>query len=66
MWGFPGNPVIRTRPFHRGGQGSIPVQGTKILQATNQAKKKKKSICYGTQLALNNLEMFCLVQSPIS
>ena len=62
---FPDNSVIRTRPFHCGGLGSIPVQGTKILQATNQVKKTK-SICYGTQLDLNNLEMFCLVQSSIS
>ena len=46
---FPGSPVVRTRCFHCQGPGSIPGQGTKILQAAavwpdkiNKEEKKKK------------------------
>ena len=38
---FPGSPVVRTRHFHCCGLGSIPGWGTKILQASCTAKKKK-------------------------
>ena len=40
--GFPGGPVVRTPHFHCRGPGSIPGQGTKILQAERRGKKKKK------------------------
>ena len=30
---FPGNPVVRAQPFHFGGLGLIPGQGTKIPKA---------------------------------
>ena len=33
---FPGGPVVRTRPFHCRGLGSIPGQGTEIPQATRR------------------------------
>ena len=39
---FPGHPVVRTQCFHCHGPGSIPGQGTKIMQATQPKKKKKK------------------------
>ena len=41
---FPGGPVVRTWHSHCQGPGSIPGQGTKILQAEwgGQKKKKKK------------------------
>ena len=38
---FPGRPVVRTQCFHCHGPGSIPGQGTKIMQATQPKKKKK-------------------------
>ena len=40
---FPGNPEVRTWHFHCWGPGSIPSQGTKILQTT-VVKKEKKSV----------------------
>ena len=40
---FPCGPVVRTRYFHCHGLGSIPGQGTKILQAIQQGQKKKKN-----------------------
>ena len=39
-WEFPGFPVVRTQRFHS--QGSIPGQGTVILQAAQHGQKKKK------------------------
>ena len=39
---FPGGPVVKTWCFHCHGPGSIPSQGTKILQATHSVAKKKK------------------------
>ena len=39
---FPCGPVVRTRYFHCHDLGSIPGQGTKILQAIQQGQKKKK------------------------
>ena len=47
-WEFPGGPVVRTQGFHGQGPGSIPCQGTKILEAlwhgqkTKNKKKKKR------------------------
>ena len=38
---FPGSPVVRTWCFHCGGPGSIPGEGTKILQATQCGKNRK-------------------------
>ena len=34
VWEFPGDPMVRTQRFHCCGPGSIPGQGTKILQAS--------------------------------
>ena len=34
--------MVRTPPFHWGGLGSVPGQGTKILQVIQCGKKKKK------------------------
>ena len=41
---FPGSPVIRTLDSAAGGLGSIPDNGTKILQATwhGQIKRERK------------------------
>ena len=39
---FPGGPVVRTPHFHCRGPGSIPGQGTKILQATRHSQKTPK------------------------
>ena len=39
---FPGSPMVRTRRFHCRGPGSIPGQGTEILQAARRSKKKRK------------------------
>ena len=39
---FPGDPVARTQHFYCNDAGSIPSQGTKIPQATQCGKKKKK------------------------
>ena len=41
---LPGGPVVRTWCFHCWGPGSIPGQGTKILQAMWHGQKKKKSL----------------------
>ena len=42
-WGSsPGGPVVGTQRFHCHGPGSIPGQGTKILQVTWHGQKKKK------------------------
>ena len=43
-WKFPDGLVIRTRHFHCQGPGSVPGQGTKILQAMQRGKKKKKKV----------------------
>ena len=40
---FPCGPVVRTRYFRCHGLGSIPDQGTKILQAIQQGKKTQKT-----------------------
>ena len=40
---FPGGPVVRTPCFDCWDPGSIPGQGTKILQDLPQKKKKKKN-----------------------
>ena len=37
---FPGSPVVRTWSFHCQGLGSVPGQGTKILQAMWHGKNK--------------------------
>ena len=39
---FPGDPVARTQHFYCNDPGSIPGQRTKIPQATQCGKKKKK------------------------
>ena len=39
---FPGGPVVGTHHFHCHGSGSIPGQGTKILQAMRHSKKTNK------------------------
>ena len=39
---FPGGLVVRIPGFHCGGPGSIPGQGTEILQATRHGQKKKR------------------------
>ena len=41
-WEFPGGPVVRTQGFHGQGPGSIPCQGTKILEALWHGQKTKK------------------------
>ena len=40
--GFPGHPVVRTLVLHCQGLVLIPGQGTKILQAAQCSKKKKR------------------------
>ena len=40
---FPGGPVVGTRCFHCWDPGSIPGQGTKILQAAWCGQKKTKT-----------------------
>ena len=40
---FPGGPMIRTWCFHCCGPGSIPGQGTKILQAAQSGQNKQKT-----------------------
>ena len=46
VWDFPGSSVVKNAHFNAGGMGSIPGQGTKILQVTwhGQKEKKKKKI----------------------
>ena len=44
LWDFPGGPVVRTQHFHCWSLGSIPAQGTKILQAMWRSQKKKNQI----------------------
>ena len=39
---FPGGPVVRTPCFDYWDPGSIPGQGTKILQALSKEKKQTK------------------------
>ena len=39
---FPGSPVVRIQCFHCWGPGSIPGQGTKILQAAQLGQKTNK------------------------
>ena len=41
---FPGGAVVRTRGFRCRGSGSVPVWGTKILQAAGHDKKKKTGL----------------------
>ena len=41
-WGFPGCLVFRIQCFHSCGLRSIPGQGTEILPALGQKKRKKK------------------------
>ena len=41
---FSDGPEVKTLCFHCRGVGSIPGQGTKILYATWQGKKKKKKL----------------------
>ena len=44
MGEFPGGPGVGTWCFHCGGPGSIPGEGTKILQATQCGKNGKTNI----------------------
>ena len=37
VWGFPGDPVVKTLPSNEGGAGLIPTQGAKISY-TSQPK----------------------------
>ena len=39
---FPGSLVVRIQGFHCCGLGSIPGQGTEILQAAQHGEKKRK------------------------
>ena len=39
---FPDGPVVKIQCFHCHGPGSIPSQGTKILQATHSVAKKRE------------------------
>ena len=39
---FPGGPGVRAQHIHFQGPGSIPDQGTKILQAALHSQKKKR------------------------
>ena len=41
-WKFPGGPEVRTPCFHCKGQGSIPSQEIRILQASRCSQKKKR------------------------
>ena len=41
---FPGGPVVRIRHLHCGGLGSIPGQGTEILQAARCSQKERKKV----------------------
>ena len=44
---FPGGPVVKSPPSNAGNMGSVPSQGTKILQPRGMAKKiKNKAKCY--------------------
>ena len=47
VWGIPGGPVVKTWHFHCHDQGSISGWRTKIPQAT-QLKKKKKRFMAGS------------------
>ena len=38
-WEFPGGPVVKTLYFHHRDVGLFPGQGTKILRASQEAKK---------------------------
>ena len=42
IWDFPGSPVVRLHTSTKGGAGSIPGWGTKILYAAKRKKKKIK------------------------
>ena len=42
LWDFPGGPVVRTPCCHCRGPGSIPGQGTEVLQALQHSQKKRK------------------------
>ena len=44
VWEFPRGPIVRTLCFHWAGDGmgSIPGQGTKILQAALRGQREKK------------------------
>ena len=39
---FPRGPVVRTLSFHYSAPGSLPGQGTKILQVSGYSQKKRK------------------------
>ena len=39
-WEFPGGPRVGTEGFHCWGPGSLPGQGTEVLQATRHSQKK--------------------------
>ena len=39
---FPGGPVVKIWSYHYKGLGSVPGWGTKISQAAQQGRKKKK------------------------
>ena len=47
---FSGGPAVRTPPFHWGGLGLVPDQGTKILQVIQCGQKKKKSVSLGVTI----------------
>ena len=42
VWDFPGSSVVKNAHFNAWGMGSIPGQGTKILQVTWHGQKEKK------------------------
>ena len=54
---FPGGPVVRIQCFYCCGLGSIPGQGTKILQATWHCQKNKNKILKSIK-GISGLYMF--------
>lgn len=40
---FPGGTVVRTPSFHSRGRGSVPIWGTKILQAEKESPKVQEN-----------------------
>ena len=60
---FPGGPVVKTLPSNAETEGLIPGQGTKILQALWQKKKKKntKNIKNRSNVITNSIKTFKMV-----
>ena len=48
--------MVRTRPLHCGGLGSIPGWGTKTPQAVVRPKKKKRKEVYNSSVSHIELE----------